>query len=560
MDVSADRVVLSARDPQGLLYAAVSLWQLCTADSAGSAPVTIHAMHISDAPRFAWRGLLLDSARHYQSPEFIRHLLDWMAVHKLNVLQWHLTDDQAWRLQIRKYPRLTEIGAWRVPAGAGAAADLDPVTGRPRLYGGSYSQEVVRQIVAHAADRNVTIVPEIDIPGHATAAIVAYPSLASTPRPPVAVPSDWGIYTNLYNAEPQTLEFLENVLAEVIELFPSRYVHVGGDEAVKDQWQASPGIQQRMHELGIANVEALQGYFVQRMGRFLRAHGRRLIGWDEILDTGIDPDVAITSWRGIDGAVRAASQGHDAVLSPSPTLYLDHRQGDYPDEQPGRGLVVSLEQVYRFDPLPAALPAEQRGHILGLQANIWTEHIRTERRVEFMTFPRAAAVAEVGWSPASKLSWPGFLARLPRQMRRYETLGIHPADDVYAVQVESQLDRARGHVHLRLHNQAQTAQIRYTLDGREPDQGANLYTRALDLPLGGELMAAAFAQGRRVSAVARRSLSLASLQRRTTHELRSCTDKLVLSLEDDAPVAGNRAVFRVDVMSPVGSIRMRTSR
>jgi hexosaminidase len=476
LDISPDRAVLSASDPRGLLYAAVTLWQLSTSGD------TVPALRIVDSPKFAWRGLLLDSARHYQSPEFILQFIDWMALHKLNVLHWHLTDDQAWRLEIKQYPRLTSVGAWRVPAGAAPAADIDPATGRPRLYGGFYSQDTVRRIVAHASQRNVTIVPEIDMPGHATAAVVAYPRLASVVPAPAVVPSDWGVYSNLYNADESTFEFLENVLGEVVQLFPGKYVHIGGDEAVKDQWQASAHIQERMRELGVSNEEGLQRYFVERMGKFLSAHHRRLIGWDEILEGAssrnekIPRDAMIMSWRGIDGALAAVAAGHDAVLSPSPTLYFDNRQSAS-DTQPGRGHVVSLEDVYRFDPMPASLAPDRRQHILGVQANIWTEHIRTDDRVEYMTFPRAAALAEVGWSAASGRDWNGFLARLPQQVKRYELLAIHAA--TVAPQVAG-----------------------------------------------------------------------APRLQRSSYELKSCTDKVVLSLEDDAPLAGERATFLVDIMNP----------
>ncbi|MBV8805664.1 MAG: beta-N-acetylhexosaminidase, partial [Sinobacteraceae bacterium] len=446
IDISPDQVLLTADDPRGLLYAAVTLWQLCTSGQAGSGDsVSVPAMRITDAPRFAWRGLLLDSARHYQSPELILHLIDWMALHKLNVLHWHLTDDQAWRLEIKRYPRLTSVGAWRVPAGPAAAADIDPATGRPRLYGGFYSQDTVGRIVAHALERNVTIVPEIDMPGHATAALVAYPQLASIVPAPAVVPSKWGVFSNLYNVDESTFEFLQNVLAEVIQLFPGKYVHVGGDEALKDQWKASPRIQARMRELGVPNEDALQSYFIGRMGKFLAAHHRRLIGWDEILEGGIAQDATVMSWRGIDGALTAAAAGHDAVLSPAPTLYLDHLQSAT-DTQPGNAAVITLEDVYKFDPMSPSLPPEQRHHILGVQANIWTEHIRTDQRVEYMAFPRAAAVAEVGWSAAGSLDWNGFRARLPDQMNRYQQLGIHAYTDPPAA-VASDATRLRRSSH-----------------------------------------------------------------------------------------------------------------
>jgi hexosaminidase len=465
--VSPERIVVSSHSPRGLFYGAVTLWQLAMASS------NIPALAIDDAPRFRWRGLLLDSARHYQSPQFIERLIDTMALHKLNVLHWHLVDDQAWRLEIKKYPQLTEVGAWRVPAGPAAAADIDPATGRPRLYGGFYAQEQVREIVAYAAARNVTIVPEIEMPGHASAALAAYPQLGVTGKP-MAVPADWGIYQNLFNVEDSTFAFLEDVLAETLALFPSEYIHVGGDEAVKNQWQASQRVQSRMRELGVKDEHALQSYFVQRIEKYLNAHGRRLIGWDEILEGGLAPNATVMSWRGIEGAVAAAGANHDAVLSPAPTLYLDNRPLDW--ARPGRGPVVSLEDVYRFDPAPKALTEAQRAHILGVQANLWTEHVRTEDRAEYMIFPRAAAIAEVGWSPAARIDWQSFSARLPDQLARYQSLGVG-----FARAPEPVAERP-GH--------------------------------------------------------------------RTSHELTSCSQNILLSLEDDAPLQGDRAVFLVDIMNP----------
>jgi hexosaminidase len=476
--VSPQRIVVSAGDRRGLFYGAVTLWQLCTASAPVPGSVRLPALRIVDAPRFRWRGLMLDSARHFQSPAFIMRYIDWMALHKLNVLGWHLTDDQGWRLEIRKYPRLTGVGAWRMPAGRAAARDIDPATGRARLYGGFYTQEDVRRIVAHAAARNITIVPEIDMPGHASAAIVAYPQLGVTSQAPQAVPADWGIYPNLFNVEESTFGFLEDVLAEVLELFPGKYIHVGGDEAVKDQWRASARVQARMRELGVPSETALQGYFTHRLGEYLRAHGRRLVGWDEILEGGVPADATVMSWRGVQGAIAAAAAGHDAVLSPDPTLYLDSRQGRSPSEPPGRGQVETLADVYHFDPLPGPLSGEQQ-HVLGLQANLWTEHVRTEERVAYMTWPRAAALAEVGWSPAARLDWPDFLQRLPAEFARLRLLGIHYSDEVFA-------------------------------PPRTVGPG----------------------------------------ERHLSQDLKTCTDKLVLSLEDDAPVEGARAVFLIDIMNP----------
>ena len=289
---------------------------------------SIPALQIDDAPRFRWRGLMLDSARHYQSPQFIERLIDTMALHKLNVLHWHLTDDQAWRLEIKKYPKLTEVGAWRVPAGPAAAADIDPATGRPRLYGGFYTQDQVREIVAYAAARHITIVPEIEMPGHASAAIAAYPQLGVTGKP-VGRARGLGRLS-----EPVQRRGIDvrvprgRARRSASTLFPGEYIHVGGDEAVKNQWQASPRVQSRMRELGVKDEHALQSYFVQRIEKYLNAHGRRLIGWDEILEGGLAPNATVMSWRGIEGAVAAAAAGHDAVLSPAPTLYFDNRPLD----------------------------------------------------------------------------------------------------------------------------------------------------------------------------------------------------------------------------------------
>jgi hexosaminidase len=471
LDSSAKRVIVKAADARGLLYGAVTLWQLI---SKQGDVLALPAAKIDDSPRFAWRGLMLDSARHYQSPEFIRKFIDVMALHKFNVLHWHLTDDQGWRIEIKKYPRLTDVGAWRVPAGQAPAANIDPATGKPQLYGGFYSQDEVREIVAYAASRHITIVPEIDMPGHASAAIAAHPELGVVPLPTAKVPADWGIYHNLFNVEETTFRFFEDVLTEVIALFPGQYIHVGGDEAVKDQWKASARVQARMRELGVKDEHELQSYFITRMEKFLSGKGRRLIGWDEILEGGLAPNATVMSWRGIEGAVAAATAGHDAVLSPWPTLYLDNRPVDVP--VPGRGRIVSVEEVYGFDPMPAALNESQRKHILGVQANIWTEYMRTPDRVEFMTFPRAAAVAEIAWTPAENKNWDGFAERLPAQLERYEALGIR-----YAEPAASQ-------------------------------------------PL--------------------------QAHRRTSYELSLCSDKIPLSLEDDAPVYGERATFLVDIMQP----------
>jgi hexosaminidase len=551
LSVSPEGIVVTAKDSAGLFYGAVSLWQLATAgareeQAAGGLAITIPALTVDDSPRFAWRGLMLDSARHYVSPPFIKRMIDWMALHKLNVLHWHLTDDQGWRLEIDAFPRLTEIGAWRMPAGQAALRDIDPASGKPRRYGGYYTKDEVRDIVAYAAKRHITIVPEIEMPGHAQAAIAAYPEFGADDAIP-AVSSDWGIHDYLFDVDEDTLAALETILSEVLELFPGRYIHIGGDEAVKNRWIASERVQQRMRELGVANETELQSWFTKRIERFLQAKGRRLIGWDEILEGGIAPQATVMSWRGVDGAIEAALQGHDAVLTPWPTLYFDNRQSVLASEPPGRGFVVSLADVYRFEPMPPAL-ADAAQRVLGIQANLWSEHMRTEERLAYMAFPRAAALAEVAWSQPERLDWSRFLQRLPTQFDRYRSLGIPFATSVFDVQAGAAAGDAGKGVDVELSNQAELGDILYTTDESPVTAESARYTAVLHLPADAELTAATFVNGKQVSRTMRGNVGRMA-RRRVSHELTLCSEKLVLALEDDAPPEG-RSTFLIDVMNP----------
>jgi hexosaminidase len=420
LDFASHGVRISAATDAGFFYGAVTLWRLMTADGARG-PVTLAPVTIVDSPRFAWRGLLLDSARHFQSPAFVERLIDRMALLKLNTLQWHLTDDQGWRLQIRRYPRLTAIGAWR-PA-------IDPRTGRSIRYGGFYTQAEVRRIVAFAAARHVTIVPEIEMPGHALSAILAYPWLGSAPARDVR--GDWGVFPDILDPNERTIAFMGGVLAEVADLFPGPWINVGGDEAVKDEWRASPEVQAQIKRLGLADETALQGWFTDRIGAALAADGKRLIGWDDILAGGALPhDAAVVSWHPA-GAAKATAEGRDAVIATDPVYYFDHRQSDQPGEPPGRGAVVSLQDVYAYEPAPPTLPSDDRAHIVGVQANLWSEHMPTEQDVELMAFPRAAALAETAWTAPDRRDWADFQRRLPADLARDQALGF--ADDAPGV-------------------------------------------------------------------------------------------------------------------------------
>ena len=537
LDVSSQGIRIAARAPAGLYYGAVTLWQLLTPDSGQGPPPPVPAVHIVDSPRFAWRGLMLDVSRQFMPPEFVKQLIGWMALHKLNTLHWHLSDDQGWRLEIRKYPRLTEVGAWRTPAGGG-----------PRI-GGYYTQEQVRDIVRYAAERYVSIVPEIDMPGHAQAAIAAYPWLGSRGDHP-AVSADWGVHAYLLNVDERTFGFVGDVLAEVMELFPGRYIHVGGDEAIKDQWKASPRVQARMRQLGIASEDALQGYFMQRLETLLAAHGRKLVGWDEIVDAGLPADATVMSWRGSEGAVAAARAGHDVIMSPSNALYFDYLQGAGHDEPPGRPTLITLGNVYDFQPLPAELDAAQARHVIGVQANVWTEHMRTPQRVEHAVFPRIAALAEVAWSPAASHDWQDFLARLLPQLSRYRALGIAHADSAFAVRIEAHPGSDADSAVVTLASQTGLGEIRYALDGSIPSAASPRYQAPLQVKLPQQISAAPFVDGRSIAPAVQGRIDAASLLLRNSDELQACSGKLPLRLGGPLRDDGRQEVYRVDILDP----------
>ncbi|WP_425501442.1 family 20 glycosylhydrolase [Pseudoxanthomonas yeongjuensis] len=543
LDADPQRIVVSARDPRGLFYGAVTLWQLLTTDAKND--LSIAAVHIDDTPRFAWRGLMLDSARHFQTVDEIKQLLDAMALHKLNTFHWHLTDDQGWRIEIKRYPKLAAVGGCRIPAGDGGVGN----DGKPRPYCGYYTQDQIRDVVRYAAQRHITIVPEINAPGHAQAAVAAYPELGVTGKQ-VHVLNEWGVNTTLFNVEESTFQFLENVLAEVVELFPGTYVHVGGDEAVKDQWKASARVQERIKELGVKDEAGMQSYLVKRLEKFLVAHHKRLIGWDEILEGGLPEEATVMSWRGIEGGIVAANQGHDVVMSPSDKLYLDYLQTDSPNEPPGRPATITLEQVYAFEPVPAALAADKRAHILGLQANVWTEHMRSFARVEHAIFPRIAALAETAWSPQDKKDWEGFVARLPAQLQRYRAMDIAYAQTPFEVRSALIEDRKQGTVQVSLSNQLGYADMRYTTDGSDPTAASKQYSAPFELKLPAELRATVFVDGQALATPTLRTIDAASLLTRSDEELAMCTGALMLRLEDDGPAEGERAIFNADIFNP----------
>jgi len=432
--VTGRGAILGAATPAGLARGIQTLRQLLPpalerrvgSPTAASAPAisprwAIPAVQIEDAPRFRYRGVLLDVARYFYPPDFIKEVIDLLALYKLNALQLHLTDDQGWRLEIRKYPRLTQVGAWRKETIV--RKNFDPYIGDGTPHGGFYTQEQMRDLVAYAAARQVTIIPEIEMPGHARAALAAYPELSCTGGP-FEVSTPWGVHEDIFCPSEQTFAFLEDVLTEVMQIFPSRYIHIGGDEVPKKEWKESPVAQEVIRREGLAGEEQLQSYFIRRIERFLIAHGRRLIGWDEILEGGLAPEATVMSWRGVAGGIEAARQGHDVIMAPTNRTYFDYYQGDSIAEPLAIGGFVPLDSVYAFEPVPSELTAAEATHVLGAEGCVWTEYIATPASVEYMLLPRLLALAEVLWSPKEARSWPGFVARLPPQLARLDAMGV----------------------------------------------------------------------------------------------------------------------------------------
>jgi len=424
-------VQVRAFQEPGLFYAIQSLRQLLPADVYRSAPVgtpewRMPCVEIEDMPRFGWRGAHLDVCRHFMPKSFIKKFIDLLALHRMNTFHWHLTDDQGWRIEIKRYPRLTEVGAWRKESLVGHYRHSmeNPIyDGKP--HGGFYTQQDIREIVAYAQERFVNVLPEVEMPGHAQAAIAAYPELGNTGQP-VEVDTKWGIRENVFNANESTIVFLQNVLEEVLALFPSEFIHVGGDECPKRQWRESPEAQARMRELGLANEDELQSYFIRRMDTFLTQKGRRLLGWDEILEGGLAPNATVMSWRGEEGGIAAAKAGHDVVMAPNTYTYLDYYQSEDREGEPlAIGGYVPLEKVYHYEPIPAALAREAAHHVLGAQGQLWSEYMPDYRQVEYMAYPRLCALAEVVWTPPQRKDYQEFLSRLAHHLKRLDALDVN---------------------------------------------------------------------------------------------------------------------------------------
>ena len=568
IEVGAQGIRIIARAPSGAFYGGVTLWQLLTPPGwrRGTSAAIAEGV-IEDHPRFAWRALLLDSGRHFQSVADVEKLIDWMSLDKLNVLVWHLTEDQGWRLQIPKYPELTKTGACREAVGLDielteaqrrespeAPAARRGETGAPdKPYCGFYTEAEVSDIVRYAAARFVTIVPEIDLPGHSQAAVAAYPWLGVTGNRP-SVWTNWGISPWLLKPDEKTLQFVDDVLDEVMRLFPSRYISIGGDEADKQQWNASPELRARMQRLGLANMDQLQGWFTSKVADHLIKHGRTPVGWDDELVAGatLPASELVMSWHGTEGehvALEAAAQGHDVVLTPQESVYFDHYQSDLPDEWPGQPPMTTLRQAYDTAVIPRGATAAEAKHVIGVQGDLWTEFMPSFARDQHALFPRIAALSELGWSAASARDWNGFLQRLPAELARYRALGIGYADTAFAPAFDVTAGR-NGMLRVAISNQTNFGEIRYTTDGSAPTSTSAQYVRPLEFSKQGKvtLRAATFgSDGFDLAAPRTQVLDVSTLLSHDGSELASCSNQPGMRLGGKQPTQGPRPVYKADV-------------
>ena len=434
LSVTSRQITIRARRPAGAFYAIETLRQLLPPDIFRAAPAvgvtwTVPGVQIEDKPRFPWRGALLDVARHFMPKEFVKKYIDLIALYKLNRLHMHLTDDQGWRIEIKKYPLLTSVGGWRRQTLVGRQNnDSTKWIYDARRHGGFYTQDDIREIVAYANARFVTVVPEIEMPGHAQAAIAAYPWLGNTGQQ-LEVLQHWGVNAHILNPSDSAIHFMQDVLTEVLALFPSHYIHIGGDEAIKNEWQTSPVAQARIRQLGVHNENELQSWLTAQMSQWLAARGRALVGWDEILEGGMEglaPNAVVMSWRGIEGGIAAAQAGHDVVMTPTSNTYFDYYQSaDTLAEPLAIGGLLPLDSVYVYEPIPPALDSVQARHVLGTQGQIWTEYDATPKDVEYQVFPRLVALAEVAWTSRDQKNVGDFHARLERHLERLGVLDVN---------------------------------------------------------------------------------------------------------------------------------------
>ena len=477
LSVSSKEITIKSATSQGLFYGVQSFLQLIPINGDRKIP----ALEIADEPRFSWRGLLLDVSRHFFTIDEVKRLVDQMVIYKFNILQLHLTDDQGWRVEIKKLPNLTKVGAWRVPR-TGLWWDREcPKDGEEATYGGFYTQEEIKDLVAYASKRNVNILPEIDIPGHSLAAIASYPWLSSSKMTFKVNPGCkfYGIDDNtLCAGKESTFEFLNTVFTEVAELFPFEYIHIGGDECYKGFWKKCEDCRKRMNDNGLKDANELQSYFIKRLEKLLQEKGKKLMGWDEILEGGIAPNAALMSWRGMEGGIAAAKANHHVVMSPNDFAYLDLYQGD-PTIEPPTYSLLRLNKVYAFEPVPEGVDST---FILGGQGNLWTESVPTFRQAEYMLWPRSFALAEIFWSPKSYRNWPDFISRTEVHLERLSQSDINYSRSFFDAIITLSKDES-GNLIIQLSTEIEELEIYYTFDNTYPDHHTPLYKKGEKLSI-----------------------------------------------------------------------------
>ncbi|NCU02687.1 MAG: family 20 glycosylhydrolase [Chitinophagaceae bacterium] len=479
LTVTPSLIQIKASSYAGIFYGIQSVLQTLPQVRTNAA-LQVPCMQIMDEPRFKWRGMHLDVSRHFFSADVVKQYINLMSMYKMNTFHWHLVDDQGWRIEIKKYPRLTSTGAWRVDQNDkvwGSRPQAQP--GEAATYGGYYTQEQVKEIIAYAKTRNVTVVPEIEMPGHVASAIAAYPHLSCTQQPQLSLTG--GNYNNMSSnycaGNEEVFSFLQDVLTEVIALFPSTYIHIGGDEVDKGPWKKCERCQARMKKEGLKNEEELQSYFIKRMEKFIVSKKRKMIGWDEILEGGLAPEATVMSWRGEAGGIEAAKMNHDVVMTPGSPCYFDHYQAGPEGEPLAIGGFNTVKKVYDYEPIPKELNAEQHKYVLGAQGNVWTEYISTAEHLEYMVLPRMLALAETVWSPAAAKDWNSFSKRLQFHFKAFDAKGLHYSPGNFTVDIKPAAKN--GKLEVALLSEVPTASILYTTDGTVPTISSRLYTKPI---------------------------------------------------------------------------------
>jgi hexosaminidase len=477
--VESNLVTITASASQGYFYALQTLFQLLPPEIYSTELVTglklpMPCVSIKDKPRYEHRGFMLDVGRHFMPIEFVKKMIDLLAMHKMNVFHWHLTEDQGWRIEITKYPRLTQVGSVRDETVEGKMTYNQPLKFDGKPHKGFYTQDQVREVVKYAEERYVTIIPEIEMPGHALAALAAYPELGCTGGP-YGVAKIWGVIEDVYCPTEKTFKFIEDVLTEIIEIFPSKYIHIGGDECPKTSWKQSKFCQDLMKAQGLKDEHELQSYFIKRIDKFLTSKGKKLMGWDEILEGGLSPNATVMSWRGTQGGIDAAKQNHDVVMTPNSYVYIDYYQSHAAFEPLAIGGFLPLEKVYSYEPTPTELKPDEAKHILGAQVNLWTEYVATPEQAEYMAFPRACALSEVTWTPAVNKNFGDFGRRLETHFKRFDVMKINYSKGIYDVKETLTPNKTNQTVEVKLEPYVRDSQVRYTLDFSKPTANSPIF-------------------------------------------------------------------------------------